>query len=104
MCDSFAITPAPQKLKHYATNQLNKVLDKVAFVLLEATVDIKLDEVITDNLVMAFLGTADSFGGISIGTAPTIDARFNSAAPMRSAPTSRSRCRTYSSRATKSSS
>lgn len=73
MCDTFTVTPAPQKLEHYATNQKIKVLDKVAFVLLKATVDIKLDEWIEDNLVIALLGTAVSSGEITIGTAGTVE-------------------------------
>lgn len=73
MARTFSVTPQPQKIKHYATNQGTKLLDKIAFISLEASVDLTLDEFIEDNLVMALLGEVISAGEISIGNGTTIE-------------------------------
>ena len=73
MCESFTFTPKPQLLKHYAWNQGIKLIDKMAFISLEAEIAFKIDEFIADNFVMGLLGTAVSAGDIEIGNAITIE-------------------------------
>jgi hypothetical protein len=70
MAQSFSITPHPTKLKHKAKNNGIILVDKVAVIQFEAEVDIKLDEFIEDNFVLAFFGTKVSSGEVEIGNAP----------------------------------
>ncbi len=68
MAQSFGITPNPTRVPHWAKNNGVKLKDKIGIFAFESDVDIKFDEFIEDNIVLALFGTAVSSGEISIGT------------------------------------
>ncbi len=72
-CPKFGITPKPEKLKHFSSMAGIKLLDKTAFISLEAEVEMMLEEYNEDNLVMAFLGSTVSAGELLIGAGTTIE-------------------------------
>jgi hypothetical protein len=72
-CPKFAFTPKPEVKKHYSSMSGTKKLDKIAFVSVEAEVEVHCDEFVQDNLVMGLLGEVNSSNAIEILGAPTVE-------------------------------